>query len=598
MMDTALHYTSVNHATCLVSAINRLRIGGQLCDVVIRCGELRIPAHRLVLEASSPYFGPLLGPPPSPSNGVPREIKLETFDAVSVEQIIEFCYTSSICVSEKNIWTLLPTAVQLQISELCTLCTEFLQSTLSPDTSMQTYMVALRSGMTDLAMEAQKVLKEDLDKVLESDGFLEMKVDDMIEALHALPSSVLGHRDSVKAIRHWVQHKSHSREKYAAQLAHSFPGLLSRLKEFLPEDLLVQPMDGDSLPASPTNSTPRFSPASFSQQVSPSGLDVSTHLSPSDMRTYQDSADSDCDLKGLDLTMNSPLLREDASDSIPSDTTDSPSSSPLCLMCGEIFHTQAHLSQHQEECTKLLFRDSGEILENGFPSSPSDLSNSRNEDGDGAVKRGDQHMCQLCFKVFSDKKSLGKHMRTHSQSGFSCNGCDKRYSTRSHLLGHMRVHSGHNPAFPCEYCQHPFTAYCALKVHMRGHKGARPFSCPTCGQHFAKNIHLKRHLSTHTGIKPHECDMCGKHFSRSDHLKRHVQSIHAGQRPHACHLCTKAFVRKYELNKHLQLHTPQSSRPILPDNPWDSRSYFGLGSTGLGIAIPDGIIPTERIEGR
>ncbi|KAK7089512.1 myoneurin-like [Littorina saxatilis] len=565
-MDTSLHYTSVNHATCLVSTINKLRRGGQLCDVIIVAGNARIAAHRLVLAASSPYFGPLLEPTHSPPvNGMPLEICLNDLDPDPMEQIIEFCYTSSICVNEENVWTLLPTATRLQMSELCDLCTDYLRSSLSPDTSMQTCLAALRSGLVDLAADAQKMLKDDLDKVLESEGFLEMNVNDVSEVLQALPSSVLGHRDTVRAIRNWFQYKQDSRQFNAAQLARSFPGLLSRLKEFLPEDVVLRPVDFDSLPASPSELTPQASPVDFSRS--------------------REVPECDSDMNGLDLS----LSREDAFESVASDSQDS-FSAPLCLVCGEIFHTPTDLSQHKSDCTQILLKESGEVLENGFPSSPAGSSDSREEERDGVQgKASDQHVCQLCYKIFGDKKSLGKHMRTHSQSGFSCNVCEKRYSTKSHLLGHMRLHSGTQSPFTCDYCRHPFSSYCALKVHMRGHKGARPFSCPTCGQHFAKNIHLKRHISTHTGIKPHECELCLKHFSRSDHLKRHIQSIHAGQRPHVCHVCNKAFVRKYELNKHLELHhaaTAVGSRPaVMPmrmGGSWDGAAFLGLGAQRMG----------------
>ena len=47
--------------------------------------------------------------------GVPLEICLNDLDSSSLEQIIEFCYTSSICVSEDNVWTVLPTATRLQV---------------------------------------------------------------------------------------------------------------------------------------------------------------------------------------------------------------------------------------------------------------------------------------------------------------------------------------------------------------------------------------------------------------------------------------------------------------------------------------------------
>lgn len=96
---------------------------------------------------------------------MPLEICLNDLDSDSMEQIIEFCYTSSICVNEDNVWTLLPTATRLQMSELCTLCSDFLRSTLCPDTLMPTYILALRSGLMELAGEVQKMLKDDLDKV-------------------------------------------------------------------------------------------------------------------------------------------------------------------------------------------------------------------------------------------------------------------------------------------------------------------------------------------------------------------------------------------------------------------------------------------------
>ncbi|XP_025089767.1 zinc finger and BTB domain-containing protein 49-like isoform X2 [Pomacea canaliculata] len=536
-MDTSLHYTSVNHANCLVSTINNLRRGGKLCDIVISAGDVRIPAHRLVLAAASPYFGPLLElAHSSPSNGMPTEIRLHDIDAAAIEQIIEFCYTSTICVTEDNVWCLLPTATRLQMSELCTLCSDFLHSLLSPDTCMRTYAVAYHCGLTELVTEVVKMLKDSLDKVIQSDGFCEMSIEELSTALTTLPSAVVGHRDMVRAIRCWVQHDSETRKCHASQLAQAFPGLVSRLKEFLPEIPLFQPSD--------------------------------------------DSGTPEPDQKILRYEAG---REDDGADSPAGDEHDGISSPPLCLVCGEIFRSEQELSQHKHDCTEALLKESGEVLENGFPDSPSDSLDGGEEDSSGIPSRRDQHVCQLCYKAFADKKSLGKHMRTHSQNGFSCSSCNKRYSTRSHLLGHMRLHSSTHSPFACDYCRHPFSSYCALKVHMRGHKGARPFSCPTCGQHFAKNIHLKRHISTHTGIKPHVCDLCAKHFSRSDHLKRHVQSIHAGQRPHACHICHKAFVRKYELNKHLQLHVRTGA--MLSDATWDALPLLGQASPSPSMSL-------------
>jgi kelch-like protein 20 len=96
---------------------------------------------------------------------MPVEICLEDVDAASMEQIIEFCYTSSICVSEDNVYGLLPTATRLQMTELCTLCSDFLRSGLTRETAMMTYLTAVRCAITDLAHDTQHILKDSLDEV-------------------------------------------------------------------------------------------------------------------------------------------------------------------------------------------------------------------------------------------------------------------------------------------------------------------------------------------------------------------------------------------------------------------------------------------------
>ena len=65
LMDGVLHYTSVTHANGLVANVNQLRLGGQLCDVMLISGTHRVRAHRLVLAASSPFFTSSLYQQPS-----------------------------------------------------------------------------------------------------------------------------------------------------------------------------------------------------------------------------------------------------------------------------------------------------------------------------------------------------------------------------------------------------------------------------------------------------------------------------------------------------------------------------------------------------
>ena len=66
----------------------------------------------------------------------------------------------------------------------------------------------------------------------------------------------------------------------------------------------------------------------------------------------------------------------------------------------------------------------------------------------------------------------------------------------------------------CKYCEKVFVTQNALVVHIRSHKGERPFSCTICNITFVSKGHLSGHLRTHTGEKPFQCVECLKVFSQ------------------------------------------------------------------------------------
>lgn len=50
------YFTDVAHSKDLVNGLKFLRLDEDLCDVVLRVGNISISAHKVVLAASSPYF--------------------------------------------------------------------------------------------------------------------------------------------------------------------------------------------------------------------------------------------------------------------------------------------------------------------------------------------------------------------------------------------------------------------------------------------------------------------------------------------------------------------------------------------------------------
>ena len=80
-----------------------------------------------------------------------------------------------------------------------------------------------------------------------------------------------------------------------------------------------------------------------------------------------------------------------------------------------------------------------------------------------------------------------------------------------------------NKRYKCQICGKIFAQKKYAEMHFRTHNGEKPFKCSVCNVGFLTNGNLKRHMIVHTGEKPYTCSYCGKSFSFSTNMKRHIQ---------------------------------------------------------------------------
>lgn len=113
----------------------------------------RIPAHRLVLSASSPYFAAMF-------TGCLRESKEEEVrlgevqgDVLSV--LVHFCYTGQVELREEIVETLLATACLLQLNTVVTACCNFLIRQLHPSNCLGFTFFAEQQSCTALLQLAK-----------------------------------------------------------------------------------------------------------------------------------------------------------------------------------------------------------------------------------------------------------------------------------------------------------------------------------------------------------------------------------------------------------------------------------------------------------
>lgn len=141
------------------------------------------------------------------------------------------------------------------------------------------------------------------------------------------------------------------------------------------------------------------------------------------------------------------------------------------------------------------------------------------------------YSCDICSKLFSVKKYLRVHIKSHVK--VQCTTCLKLVSfggLRKHILS---KHKNNNQRYQCNHCDKSYSDQYALKEHMNEHIDNKIiYKCELCKISYsnkpAYRNHCVRHKKWGFDNKPLEfvCKVCKQVFERIDHLKLHMRKMH------------------------------------------------------------------------
>ncbi|XP_050404333.1 kelch-like protein diablo [Patella vulgata] len=213
----------------------------QLIDVDICVQEIRIPCHRNVLAATSPYFKAMFTS--SMHESSQRHIFLHEVDAKSVAQIINYAYTGELQITRANAQNLLAAASLFQIIPVQQASAKFMEQQLDSMNCIGIQTFAQIHNCEELKQKAREYTEKHFPDVAKLEEFKSLPLDRVIEIVSSDELNVEKEDIVYEAIMVWINHDIKLRRKYIGDLLpHVRLVLLSMkyIKDNIAQNYMVQ----------------------------------------------------------------------------------------------------------------------------------------------------------------------------------------------------------------------------------------------------------------------------------------------------------------------------------------------------------------------
>ncbi|KTF86311.1 hypothetical protein cypCar_00046932 [Cyprinus carpio] len=177
------------HSEQLLQGLQLLRQDHELCDIVLRVGDAKIHAHKVVLASISPYF------------------KAMFTGSLSEKETSEVEFQ---CVDE----------AALKVSMVLKECCSFLESQLDAGNCIGISRFAETYGCHELCLSASKFICQHFEEVCQTEEFLELTRAELDEIVSNDCLNVLTEESVFYALEAWIKYDLTERQQYLAQLLH------------------------------------------------------------------------------------------------------------------------------------------------------------------------------------------------------------------------------------------------------------------------------------------------------------------------------------------------------------------------------------------
>ncbi|XP_048840212.1 kelch-like protein 10 isoform X1 [Brienomyrus brachyistius] len=196
---------------------NKLRLAGQLCDVVLITDGVKFNAHRVILCGCSSYFQALFTGDWKDSGK--REYQFPGISPDTMQHIIEYAYTYSVLVTAENVANLLAAADRLSILGIIQRCSDFLHEQLCLQNCIGLFKTADGYGLNELHQSVFSFILQNFKEVASiSEEFIDLSLQELCDIIEKDELNVKQEDVVFEAILRWIEHEPATREAHISAL--------------------------------------------------------------------------------------------------------------------------------------------------------------------------------------------------------------------------------------------------------------------------------------------------------------------------------------------------------------------------------------------
>ncbi|KAM9480906.1 gigaxonin isoform 1-T1 [Clarias gariepinus] len=206
------------HSQKLLRSLRSFRQDGSFQDAVLVLEGEEIPVQKNILAAASPYIRTKLNYNPPKADGSTYRIELQGISMPIMKQILDYIFSGEISLSEDTIQDVVQAADMLLLTDLKSLCCQFLENCITAENCIGIRLFSLHYCLHHVHHVATEYLQTHFRDVVDTEEFRELPPERLCELLAMEKLNVGNERYVLEAVVRWLAYDIEARRVHMKEV--------------------------------------------------------------------------------------------------------------------------------------------------------------------------------------------------------------------------------------------------------------------------------------------------------------------------------------------------------------------------------------------